>query len=356
MNAYFTPLALGDLRLPNRIVMSPLTRMRAVESRVPNALMRDYYVQRASAGLIISEATSVTPMGVGYPDTPGIWSEAQVAGWRTITDAVHDAGGRMVLQLWHVGRISDPLYLDGALPVAPSAIAPEGHVATIRPHKAYVTPRALETEEVPGIVEAFANGARLAKQAGFDAVEIHAANGYLIDQFLQDGANKRTDRYGGSIENRSRLLMEVTDKVVAEWGAGRVGVHLNLRMDAHSMGDSDPAALFGHVAAELSRRKIAFLFARESLALPRYAPGVRKVFGGAFIANDSITPDEGAQLIASGEADAVSFGRLYIANPDLVERIRTGAPLNELVKATIYGSGPAGYTDYPALGQPALAG
>ena len=355
MNAYFTPLAAGELRLPNRIVMSPLTRMKAVESRVPNDLMRDYYVQRASAGMIITEATSVMPMGVGYPDTPGIWNEAQVAGWKVITDAVHAAGGRIVLQLWHVGRISDPIYLDGQLPVAPSAIAPEGHVATIRPHKAYVTPRALETEEVPGIVEAFARGARLAKKAGFDGVEIHAANGYLIDQFLQDGSNKRTDRYGGSIENRARLLMEVTDKVVAEWGAGRVGVHLNLRMDAHSMGDSDPAALFGHVGSEMGRRKLAFLFARESLALPRYAPGVRKAFGGTFIANDSLFPADGAALITGGEADAVSFGRLYIANPDLVERIRTGAPLNELVKSTIYGPGGAGYTDYPALEQQALA-
>ncbi len=349
MDAYFNPLAVGDLRLPNRIVMSPLTRMRAVEARTPNTLMREYYVQRAAAGLIISEATSVEPMGVGYPNTPGIWSEAQVAGWKVITDAVHAAGGRMVLQLWHVGRISDPLYLDGALPVAPSAIAPEGHVATIRPIKPYVTPRALETEEVPAIVENFARGARLAKQAGFDGVEIHAANGYLIDQFLQDGANKRTDRYGGSIENRARLLLEVTDKVVAEWGVGRVGVHLNLRMDSHSMGDSDPAALFGHVASELSRRKIAFIFARESLVAPRLSPIVRKAFDGVLIANDSITPAEGANLIANGEADAVSFGRLYIANPDLVQRIRTGAPLNELNKATIYGSDGTGYTDYPTL-------
>jgi 2,4-dienoyl-CoA reductase-like NADH-dependent reductase (Old Yellow Enzyme family) len=264
MPTLLDPITIGDLRLPNRIVMAPLTRNRSSgEGRVPNALMRDYYVQRASAGMIISEATSVTPMGVGYPHTPGVWSQEQVDGWRAITNGVHKAGGRMLLQLWHVGRISDPSYLGGALPVAPSAIAPKGHVSMVRPERAYVVPRALTTEELPGVVEAFRKGAENAKAAGFDGVEIHGANGYLLDQFLQDGSNKRTDRYGGSIEKRARLMLEVTDAVVPVWGAGRVGVHLSPRGDSHDMGDSDPAATFGYVARELGKRKISFLCVRE---------------------------------------------------------------------------------------------
>ena len=351
MPSLFTPATAGALHLPNRIIMAPLTRTRAVDKRIPNALMRDYYVQRASAGLILSEATAVTPMGVGYPDTPGIWNDDQIAGWRIITDAVHAAGGRMLLQLWHVGRISDPFYLDGALPVAPSAIAPEGHVSMVRPQKPYETPRALETAEIAGIVAAFRAGAARARLAGFDGVEIHGANGYLIDQFLQDGSNKRTDHYGGSVENRARLLLEITDAVIAEWGADRVGVHLNLRMNAHTMGDSDPAALFGYVATELGQRRIAFLFARENQDEPRLAPLVRKAFGGFFIANDGLTPEIGAALVESGEADAVSFGRLFIANPDLPARIQSGAALNPLNDTTIYLKTGEGYTDYPALAE-----
>ena len=233
----FEPIKMGDLLLPNRIIMAPLTRCRANVGRVPNDLMVEYYRQRASAGLIITEATSVSPMGVGYPATPGIWSDEQVAGWQKITTAVHQAGGRIMLQLWHVGRISDPHYLDGALPVAPSAIAAQGHVSLLRPKQAYVTPRALATEEIAGIVDAYRLGAQNAKKAGFDGVEIHGANGYLLDQFLQDGSNQRTDQYGGSIENRARLMLEVTDAVVSVWGAGRVGMHLAPRADAHSMGD-----------------------------------------------------------------------------------------------------------------------
>ena len=239
----FTPLMLGDLEIPNRIIMAPLTRCRAGEGRVPNALMNEYYVQRASAGLIVSEATIVGPKGAGYPDTPGIWSEEQIEGWRQITSAVHQAGGRIFLQLWHVGRVSHPLYLDGDLPVAPSAIAPEGHVSLLRPKQAYPTPRALELSEIPAIVEAFRRGAQNAKAAGFDGVEIHGANGYLLDQFLQDRTNKRTDAYGGSIENRARLLLEVTDAVLSVWEPGRVGMHLAPRGDAHSMGDSNPITL-----------------------------------------------------------------------------------------------------------------
>ncbi len=235
------PITVGDLRLPNRVFMAPLTRCRASAGRVPNALMRDYYVQRASAGLILSEATSVSPMGVGYPDTPGIWSPEQVKGWKMITEAVHAAGGRMLLQLWHVGRISDPSYLDGALPVAPSAIAPRGHVSLLRPKRSFVTPRALETKEIPGIVEAYRKGAQNAQAAGFDGVEIHGANGYLLDQFLQDSSNHRTDQYGGPIENRARLMLEVTDAVIAVWGADRVGMHLAPRGDSPRHGRFKPS-------------------------------------------------------------------------------------------------------------------
>jgi 2,4-dienoyl-CoA reductase-like NADH-dependent reductase (Old Yellow Enzyme family) len=308
MPTLLEPITIGDLRLPNRILMAPLTRNRSSGAgRVPNALMRDYYVQRASAGMIVSEATSVTPMGVGYPHTPGIWSQEQVDGWRTITEAVHKAGGRMLLQLWHVGRISDPSYHDGALPAAPSAIAPKGHVSLLRPERPYVTPRALETKELPGVVEAYRKGAENAKAAGFDGVEIHGANGYLLDQFLQDGSNKRTDRYGGSIENRARLMLEVTDAVVSVWGAGRVGMHLAPRGDAHDMGDSDLPATFGYVARELGKRKIAFLCARESLTGSRLLP----------------------------------------------RRIALKAPLSRWNSATFYSQGPEGYTDYTELAEAA---
>jgi len=343
------PIKLGALDLPNRIIMAPLTRTRASEGRVPNALMRDYYVQRASAGLILTEATSVSPMGVGYPDTPGIWSPDQVDGWKQITGAVHAAGGRIMLQLWHVGRISDPSHLDGALPVAPSAIAASGHVSLLRPQRPYPVPRALETEEIPGIVAEFHRGAANALAAGFDGVEIHGANGYLLDQFLHDGTNKRTDRYGGSIPNRARLLLEITDAAISVWGADRVGMHLNLRSSSHSVSDSDPASLFGYVAAELGRRKIAFIVGRESLAEPRLAPAIKRAFGGVFVANEGLTQADAEGLLARGEADAAAFGKLYIANPDLVERFAAGAPLNEPNIATFYSPGPVGYTDYPRL-------
>ncbi len=262
----FTRLKLGDFDLPNRIIMAPLTRCRANEGRVPNALMKEYYVQRASAGLIISEATAVDAKGVGYPDTPGIWSDDQVIGWRQITNAVHRAGGRIVLQLWHVGRISHPFYLNGELPVAPSAVAAEGHVALLRPKQAHPTPRALEPAEISGVVEAYRKGAGNAKAAGFDGVEIHGANGYLLDQFLQDRTNKRTDACGGSLENRARLMLEVTDAVVSVWGPGRVGMHLAPRGDAHSMGDSNPKATFGYLAGELRKRALAFICTREYAA------------------------------------------------------------------------------------------
>ncbi len=347
------PIRVGGLDLPNRVFMSPLTRCRASAGRLPNPLMRDYYVQRASAGLILSEATAVTPMGVGYPDTPGIWSPEQVQGWERVTAAVHAAGGRIFLQLWHVGRISDPSYLGGALPVAPSAIAAGGHVSLLRPKRPFVVPRALETREIPGIVEAYRQGAQNAQRAGFDGVEIHGANGYLLDQFLQDSANHRTDEYGGPIENRARLMLEVTDAAIAVWGADRVGMHLAPRGDSHDMGDSNPAATFGYVARELGKRRLAFICARESVGPNRLGPVLKQQFGGIYVANESHTRDTAEQLLRTGEADAVAFGKLFIANPDLPRRFALNAPLNTPVPETFYASGPEGYTDYPALPQDA---
>ncbi len=349
MTTLFDPITIGDLQLNNRIVMAPLTRCRADEGRVPNALMAEYYAQRSSAGLILSEATSVTPMGVGYPNTPGIWNDAQVRGWSNITKAVHSNGGKIVLQLWHVGRVSDPSYLDGELPVAPSAIAPKGHVSLVRPLKDFVTPRALETEEIADIVEAYRNGAENAKAAGFDGVEIHGANGYLLDQFLQDSTNQRTDQYGGSIENRARLMLEVTDAVLSVWEPGRVGVHLAPRADSHDMGDSDRSATFGYVARELGKRGIAFIFTREKLADDSISAELKAAFGGAFIANERFTKDSANALLASGGADAIAFGIPFIANPDLPARLQQDAPLNEPHPETFYGSGPVGYIDYPRL-------
>ena len=356
MPTLFDPVTIGELRLPNRIFMAPLTRNRSSGAgRVPNALMRDYYVQRASAGLILSEATSVTPLGVGYPHTPGIWSDEQVDGWRLVTEGVHRAGGQILLQLWHVGRISDPTYHDGAPPVAPSAIAPKGHVSLLRPERPFVTPRALTTDEVGGVVEAFRKGAENAKAAGFDGVEIHGANGYLIDQFLQDGSNKRTDRYGGPIENRARLMLDVADAAISVWGAGRVGMHLAPRGDAHDMGDSNLPATFGYVARELGKRKIAFLCARESTKDPRLGPQLKAAFGGVFIANEGFTQETAEAALAASEADAIAFGKLFIANPDLPRRFATGAPLNKWNAATFYADGSEGYTDYPALTEVAAA-
>jgi len=321
--------------------------------RVPNALMREYYTQRASAGLIITEATSVDPMGVGYPATPGIWSKEQVEGWKAVTDGVHAAGGLILSQLWHVGRISDPVYLDGALPIAPSAIASKGTVSLLRPQKPYVTPRALTLDEIPGIIEAFRKGAENAKAAGFDGAEIHGANGYLLDQFLQDGSNRREDQYGGSVENRARLMLEVADAVISVFGPGRVGVHLAPRGDAHDMGDSDLAATFTYVARELGKRGLAFICARESADKPRLGPKLKAAFGGAYIVNEGFTQESGEAALAAGEADAVAYGKLFLANPDLPRRFRVGAPLNPWNAATFYAEGPEGYTDYPELAEAA---
>jgi 2,4-dienoyl-CoA reductase-like NADH-dependent reductase (Old Yellow Enzyme family) len=349
MPTLFDPLKLGDLTLPNRIIMAPLTRSRAGSVRVPNELMAEYYAQRASAGLIISEATSVTPMGVGYADTPGLWSDEQVQGWKTVTKAVHKAGGRIFAQLWHVGRISAPLFLNGELPVAPSAVAAKGHVSLVRPEQAFVTPRALEASEIPGVVEAYRKAAMNAQMAGFDGVELHGANGYLLDQFLQDSTNHRTDNYGGSIQNRARLMLEATDGVLSVWEPGQVGMHLAPRMDAHSMGDSDRLGTFTYIARELGERGLAFICAREHKAEDWIGPQLKKAFGGIYIANEGFTLESAQAVLAGGEADAIAWGKPFIANPDLVARFAANAPLNAPDTSTFYAPGAQGYTDYPAL-------
>jgi hypothetical protein len=350
MATLFDPITIGDLTLKNRVVMAPLTRSRAVgEGRVPNALMAKYYEQRASAGLILSEATAVTPQGVGYADTPGLWSDEQVEGWKLVTEAVHKAGGVIFAQLWHVGRVSDPSFLNGEAPVAPSAIAAKGHVSLLRPQRPYPVPRALDTEEIAGIVAAYRKGAENAKKAGFDGVEIHGANGYLLDQFLQDSTNQRTDQYGGSVENRARLMLEVTDAAIAVWGADRVGMHLAPRRDAHDMGDSNPVETFGYVARELAKRKIAFICAREAVGENSLGPVLKKEFGGVYIANEGMNKATAQQLLDSGAADAIAFGKAFIANPDLPRRLQLDAPLNDWKAETFYHPSEEGYTDYPAL-------
>jgi 2,4-dienoyl-CoA reductase-like NADH-dependent reductase (Old Yellow Enzyme family) len=349
MTTLFDSLSLGDLQLPNRIVMAPLTRSRAGASRIPNRLMAEYYAQRATAGLILSEATVVSPMGIGYAGTPGIWSAEQVEGWKLTTRAVHEAGGRIFLQLWHVGRVSDPSFLNGALPVAPSAVAAKGNVSLLRPATPFVTPRALDAAEIPGIIEAFRQGAQNAQRAGFDGVELHGANGYLLDQFLQDSTNLRTDDYGGSLENRARLMLQVADAVISVWGAARVGVHLAPRGDAHSMGDSDLPQTFEYVARRLGERRIAFICAREYIGPDRLGPRLKAAFGGVYIANEKFTYESAAHAVKSGEADAVAFGKLFIANPDLPQRFALQSPLNEPRPAEFYSGGAEGYTDYPDL-------
>lgn len=347
------PLQLGSLALPNRILMAPLTRCRAGEGRVPTDLMATYYAQRSSAGLIFSEATSVSPRGVGYPDTPGIWSEAQVDGWRKVTSAVHAAGGRISLQLWHVGRISHPVYIDGQAPVAPSPVAAAGHVSLIRPETPFPVPHELSTGEIAAIVDEYRVAARNALAAGFDGVMIHAANGYLIDQFLQDSTNRREDGYGGPVAHRIRFLLEVVDAVAEVWEKGLIGVHLAPRGDAHDMGDSDPLALFSAVAREMAARGIGYLSAREHHEGTAIGPALREIFGGPFVANESFTRESAEALLASGGADAVAFGKAFIANPDLPERFRIDAPLNAPDPGTFYHLGQgeisAGYTDYPFL-------
>lgn len=346
----FDPIRVGDLDLPNRIFMSPLTRLRGTVDHIHRPeLAAKYYSQRASAGLIISEGTPVAPLGVGYENVPGIWSDAQTEAWKPIVEAVHQAGGRIFAQIWHVGRVSHPDVLGGQLPVAPSAIAPEGHVSVLRPLREFVVPRALETHEVPEIVEQFRHGAQNAKAAGFDGVELHGANGYLLDQFLQSHTNHRTDEYGGSIENRARLMLDATDAAISVFGAGRVGMHLAPRADVMSMGDDNPAETFGYVARELGKRKIAFIMTREFEAADSLSPALKKAFGGTFVANEHFTLESATAILKRGDADAVGFGKLYVSNPDLVKRFHDGAPLNEYNQELFYTHQAEGYIDYPTL-------
>jgi len=345
----FDPVRIGDLTLPNRIAMAPMTRNRS-PGTVPTALNAQYYRQRASAGLLITEASQVSPQGVGYPNTPGIHNEAQVEAWRKVTDAVHGAGGRIFIQLWHVGRISHPsLQPDGALPVAPSAIRPEGQAFTYEGPKDFVTPRALDTGEIPGIVEAYARATRNARDAGFDGVEIHAANGYLIDQFLRSGSNRRDDAYGGSLENRARFLLEVADAVVSAWAPERVGVRLSPCGGFNSMRDDNPAETFGYAARALGERGLAYLHVIEFLETRAAFDfrAIREAFGGPYMANGAYDLEKATRALDEGRADLVSFGVPFIANPDLPERLNEGAPLAEADPATFYGGNEKGYTDYP---------
>jgi N-ethylmaleimide reductase len=351
----FSSAEMGPLKVKNRVVMAPLTRSRAGPGNVPTHLNALYYAQRASAGLIIAEATQIAPEGQGYISTPGIHSSDQVEGWKCVTKAVHIAGGPIVLQLWHVGRISHPSFQPGgALPVAPSAIKPNGQAFTAKGFEPIPTPRALETAEIPGIVAQYARATRNALAAGFDAVEVHAANGYLIDQFLRDQTNKRTDRYGGSIENRSRFLLEVVDAVSAVAGAERTGVRISPQNTQNDIADSNPQALFNYVAERLSGRGLAYLHVIEGdtsgIPVPSFDyMNLKRLFGGVVIANNGFDKERANEALAEGRADLIAFGKPFIANPDLVIRLFLDAPLLPLNRETLYGGGEQGYTDYPIL-------
>ena len=351
----FSPVEMGPLVLRNRIVMAPLTRSRAGPGNVPNQLNALYYAQRASAGLIISEATQISPEGQGYVSTPGIHSVEQIEGWKCVTKAVHIAGGPIVLQLWHVGRISHPSFQPrGAAPVAPSAIRPKGQAFTEKGFEPIPTPRALETSEIPDIVDQYVRAARNALAAGFDGVEVHAANGYLIDQFLRDQTNKRTDRYGGSIENRSRFLLEVVDAVRAAIGAERMGVRISPQNGQNDIADSNPQALFNYVAEQLSGKGLAYLHIIQGdtsgVPVPPFDyKNLKRLFGGLVIANNGFDKARANKAISEGRADLIAFGKPFIANPDLVIRLFLDAPLMPVHRETLYGGSEQGYTDYPIL-------
>ncbi|TCH64531.1 alkene reductase [Acinetobacter sp. ANC 4862] len=351
MTDFSTPIQFGELKLKNRVVMAPLTRSRATVDRVPTPMMAEYYAQRASAGLIISEATVISEEANGYEKTPGLFTDAQVEGWKLVTDAVHNKDGLIVAQLWHVGRVSHPDLLNGETPVSASDVKQAGYVSLLRPKREYVVPRPLEISEIQAITEQYKQSAIRAKAAGFDGVELHAANGYLIDQFLQSSTNKRTDLYGGSVENRARFLLEVVDALIEVWGAGRVGVHLAPRGDEHDMGDANPKETFGYVLEQLGQRKIAFFFTREYLAEDSISLDMKARSNGVpYIANMRLSREDALELLASGKAEAVSFGKAYIANPDLFERLVEDEPLNELKFENMIGTDIAeGYIDYPFL-------
>ncbi|MCW2241802.1 alkene reductase [Azospirillum canadense] len=353
----FQPTRLGALALANRIVMAPLTRSRALPGDVPRPSAAVYYAQRASAGLIISEATQVSDAAKGYAWTPGCYTDEQVAGWRSVTDAVHARGGTIVVQLWHVGRISHPsLQPGGAQPVAPSAVTPRGQAFTETGFEPHEEPRALERDEIRRVVDDFAHAAAMARRAGFDGVEIHGANGYLIDQFLRDGSNRRTDDYGGSIENRTRFLFEVVGAVTQAIGGDRTGLRLSPVTPVNDAHDSDPAPLFRHAVEGLNRFELAYLHMIEGATggARNHAPGfdfgaLRRVFKGAYMANNGYNSVMADTALREGRADAIAFGRPFIANPDLVERLKAGMPLATADPATFYGGGDEGYTDYPAM-------
>src|SRR6478672_9550704 len=352
------PFRLGPITLPNRLVMAPLTRNRAVEGLVPGPLAVDYYAQRASAGLLITEASQVSQQGQGYQDTPGIYSKEQVAGWKKVTDRVHERGGRIFIQLWHVGRVSHTsLQPDNGAPVAPSAIRAKGKTFVGGTFTEISEPRALELAEIPGIIESFKRGAANALQAGFDGVEIHGANGYLLDQFAKDGSNKRTDAYGGSIENRARLMLEVAKAVAAEAGAERTGIRISPVTPANDISDSNPQPLFDHIVDRLNALKLVYIHVIEgATGGPRdVAPfdygSLRQRFNGAYIANNGFDFELANKVLSANQADLIAFGKLFLANPDLVERLKRNAPLNAPDKATFYGGGAEGYTDYPALNE-----
>lgn len=358
----FDPYKLGAVTLTNRAVMAPLTRNRAVAGFVPNPLAIDYYGQRASAGLLITEASQVSQQGQGYQDTPGIYSKEQVAGWRKVTDRVHERGGHIYIQLWHVGRISHTTLQenDGA-PVAPSAVRAKGKTFVGGTFADVSEPRALELSEIPGIIESFKRASANALEAGFDGVEIHGANGYLLDQFAKDGANKRTDAYGGSIENRARLMLEVSKAVAAEAGADRTGIRISPVTPANDISDSNPQPLFDHIVDQLNALKLVYIHVIEgATGGPRdIAPfdydSLRKRFSGAYIASNGYNFKLATEVLEKNKADLIAFGKPFISNPDLVERLKLGAPLNDFDKATFYGGGARGYTDYPVLGRQAAA-
>ena len=349
MPSLLDPIRVGDLDLPNRVFMSPMTRLRGTEDNVPTAVMAEYYEQRAGAGLILTEGVPVDPMGVGYHQVPGIWNQKQVEAWRPIPKAVHDAGGHIFMQIWHVGRISHPLFLNGKLPVAPSAIRPKGKVSLVRPVTNFETPRSLTTEEVKAVVEQFRRGAQNAQAAGFDGVELHGANGYLLDQFLQDGTNQRTDEYGGPIENRACLMLECADAAISVFGPERVGMHLAPHSPSHDISDSDPINTFTYVMEDLGKRGLAFICVRDPLGPQHLGPLLKQAFGGVVVMNEGYTKQTAEEVVERGEADAVAFGKPFISNPDLAKRFADNAPLNAPEPQTFYSHGMEGYVDYPPL-------
>jgi len=351
-NTLFDPIALGNLNLKNRIVMAPMTRNRAAAGGVPQAMNTEYYRQRATAGLIITEASQISADGVGYPGTPGIYNDEQVTGWRKITDAVHQEGGKILLQLWYCGRISHPdLLPDNNIPVAPSAIKPEGEAITADGMKAFVKPRALEINEIESIIQQYHNAAKRAKGAGFDGVEIHAANGYLLDQFLRDGSNKRNDEYGGSTTNRMRILNEVIDSVLEVWDSQNVGIRLTPENSFNSMSDSDPQTHFNYFISELNSRNLAYIHLLEGdmMSAERKVDyrALRDAYTGHYMANNGYDKDRAQMSIQQGDSDLVAIGVPFIANPDLVSRYKNNFALNEADQNLFYGGDEAGYTDYP---------